>query len=740
MPFETRIKGKLSSSGPFLAEVTNHLDPTYMGRIEVALKKGIPNSVELQSNTFPVKYLSPFYGVTSARFEGNNSADFNDVQKSYGMWMMPPDVGTTVLVIFVDGDPNQGYWIGCVPDKFQNHMVPGIAASKQVALTTEQIRRYGTDYLPVAEFNKKVNNADHPNVDKILKPVHPFADRLLAQGLLLDNIRGVTSSSARREVPSSVFGISTPGPLDSNGKKGKVGYAGNAQTPVSRLGGTTFVMDDGDINGQNELVRIRTRTGHQILLHNSQDLVYIANSKGTAWIELTSSGKIDVYAEDSISMRTKGDFNLRADRDFNIEAGRNFNVNAAGTYVGSDAGGNINLNSQKKLNIISDELLANVSHSVNLKAGGSLVISTAGNADITATGNINVSSSAETRFGAGSKFSIYSGSITSIRGATDLSLIGGSTINIKAPVTNLFPSAPANQPTGPQGATPETPSPLNLYTLPQRDSSAGWANGNFYKSTNIVSIMQRVPTHEPWDQHESTNPTHYTLDKTDTQILPPTTTENGVVIESSPSANVPYPASNGPGGDRGTFRGSPLPWTKDQSFLNKVKEVAAALTFDSIDLLAIINLESARTFDPAITNSLGYTGLIQFGKDAAKDLGTTTDNLRQLNRIDQMDYVYAYFHNLHKWPSSKCPTPTLANLYLTVLLPAFKFYPADTKIADASDPKTKAYYLNNRGFDPKALGYFTPSMVETTVLSHKREVLQCLSNNGVGIDLVVPNK
>jgi hypothetical protein len=244
---EKRLAGKLSSSGPYLAEVTNNRDPGYTGSLEVALIKGSPTPTDLQSRSLIVRHLSPFYGVTSVKYEGNNSSDFNDVQKSYGMWMVPPDIGTQVLVIFLHGDPNQGFWIGCVIDENQNHMVPGIAASIRTNITPEQERRYGTTYLPVAEVHKGSQNVDTlRNPHYMPKAVHPFADRLLAQGLLIDTVRGVTSSSARREVPSQVFGISTPGPLDPNGKKGKVGFAGNKQEPVSRLGGSTFVMDDGD--------------------------------------------------------------------------------------------------------------------------------------------------------------------------------------------------------------------------------------------------------------------------------------------------------------------------------------------------------------------------------------------------------------------------------------------------------------------------------------------------------------
>ena len=155
-------------------------------------------------------------------------------------------------------------------------------------------------------------------------------------------------------------------------------------------------------------------------------------------------------------------------------------------------------------------------------------------------------------------------------------------------------------------------------------------------------------------------------------------------------------------------------------------------------MIASKNLESARSFDPYIRNNLGYTGLIQFGNDAASGLGTTTDTLRNLSRVQQMDFVYKYFHKLWGWPNSKCPTPTLANIYLTVLLPALRFAGQNDRIADATNPKTAKWYNANKGFDPSRLGYFTPTMVENTVLMHKREVTQVLAKANVGSDFIAP--
>lgn len=503
MSFEQRIKSQLPSPGPFLAEITNHLDTTYMGSLEVALIKGVANNTKNQSETYIVRYLSPFYGVTSLRFEGNNSGDFNDVQKSYGMWMVPPDIGTRVLVIFIDGDPNQGYWFGCVQDTFQNHMVPGIAASKQVELTKEQERKYGTSYLPVAEFNVSTQKLEKSNPERIGKPVHPFADRLLAQGLLLDTVRGVTSSSARREVPSSVFGISTPGPLDtsSGAKRGFIGYGDQTLAPVSRLGGSTFVMDDGDVNGQNELVRIRTRTGHQILLHNSQDLIYIANSKGTAWIEMTSNGKLDIYAHDSVSIHTEHDFNFRADRDINLEAGRNINIKSLGNYE-ANIGGHYFL-------IVDD----------NAK--------------------IAIKTDKEETVGQDCKLSV--GQDMHLLSSKDVMLSSGAQFNVAA-AGQYRESAAEIHMNGPaaRSASPAVlPPMLKTFKLPNRASSAGWANGNWYKTEDIDSIMQRVPTHEPWDQHENVNPAKFSPPATDQSLQ--SRASSGVA--DNPAAGIQEPAN-----------------------------------------------------------------------------------------------------------------------------------------------------------------------------------------------------
>ena len=343
---------------PCLAKVVSVVDQTYNGVLEVQLMREVGSDEAASAQIRTVKYLSPFYGVTSYDYLGQDPDTHDQTQKSYGFWMVPPDVGSYVVCIFLNGDEKKGYWIGCpLMNENMNFSTPGFAATEYIVEDSRE-----TDIeksrVPGTEYNKKIHEGNEDGTKKP-KPEHPLAKFLEDQGLLKDDTRGITSSSARREVPSMVFGISTPGPIDKNGKTGKVGKAESKinNAFVSRLGGSSFVMDDGDDKWEretlptegppiyknveenetglrdrphNELIRLRTRTGHQILLHNSEDLIYISNSRGTTWIELTSDGKIDIFADDNINIRTRKDFNFYSDRDFNLEVGRNFNIKVHG--------------------------------------------------------------------------------------------------------------------------------------------------------------------------------------------------------------------------------------------------------------------------------------------------------------------------------------------------------------------------------------------------------------------------
>lgn len=324
--------------GPYIGTVLNNRDPLRMGRLSVQVASETGSNRTFQSNEVVCRYMSPFWGTkTPAYMSADNANSYDGSQHSYGMWMVPPDVGTRVMVIFVEGFANQAFWMGCIPEPLLNHMTPGIGASTNTGVEAtgdfdqNKQQLYGTDNVPAGEVNKRILAKSSGSIKQ---PIHPFTETLRQQGLIQDTVRGVTSSSARRESPSQVYGISTPGRKNTARPKRKIGGVDSVKDDViDRLTGHTFVMDDGDTNGDNQLIRFRSASGHQILLNDSAGVVYIANGSGNAWMEFAANGSIDVYSGGSVSVRTRGDMNFHSDANINMFSQNDIRISAANKLV-----------------------------------------------------------------------------------------------------------------------------------------------------------------------------------------------------------------------------------------------------------------------------------------------------------------------------------------------------------------------------------------------------------------------
>ena len=322
------------SAGPYIGVVKNNVDPLRMGRLQVNIPSLSKTNDPISGNLVTCEYLSPFYGAKDARHSIPGSTAYKDSQHSYGFWAVPPDIGTRVLVIFAEGKMDQAFWIGCVPEPMTNQMTPGIASSTlthdaldgtfegaDAGFQQDKKSRYGTTNVPAGEVNRTNTGATPQQIANAKRPIHPFAETLLEQGLSADDIRGNTSSSARRETPSQVFGISTPGRKDETTTKVNVGTKDSeAKDFVTRKTGHTFVMDDGDVDGNNQLTRLRTASGHQLLMHDTEGVVYLANGSGKAFIEMDKDGTISVYSDGGINMRSGRDFNVHSDMNINFHA------------------------------------------------------------------------------------------------------------------------------------------------------------------------------------------------------------------------------------------------------------------------------------------------------------------------------------------------------------------------------------------------------------------------------------
>ena len=305
-PENRRDQDRGARHGIYLGEVVSSKDVSRTGRLRVFVA-AFGKDKSKTHGYFDCIWVSPFAGSTNyADVSPDDTTSYEGTQKSYGMWMVPPDIGNIVLVAFGDGNSKYPLAMGCLfPDQY-NHMVPGIPAGEG----------YQGVGLPVAEKNRFDANTE--NGPGAARPVHhDFAEALTKQGLINDPLRGPTTSGAKREAPSEVFGILTPG----------------AKDPVTnqRTTGHQFIMDD---NTDNKQIRIRSAGGAQVLMDDTTGTVYVINSPGTAWVELTPEGAVNVYAQGDTNIRSEGNFNLRADKNVNIEAGGNLNLKASGDMSG----------------------------------------------------------------------------------------------------------------------------------------------------------------------------------------------------------------------------------------------------------------------------------------------------------------------------------------------------------------------------------------------------------------------
>jgi uncharacterized protein (DUF2345 family) len=215
---------------------------------------------------------------------------------------------------------------------------------------------------------------------------------------------------------------------------------GQAQV-IGRVGGHTLVMDDGDLEDNNQLFRLRTSKGHQITMSDSGNFFYIVHSNGQTWLEFGAEGTVDIYSTNSINMRTAGDINFHADRDINMFAGRNVQIKST-NRMQLESAGTMVLDAQQDITMYSKA-------TIGVKADGALTIN-----------------SASGSWGSGSEL-----------------IVNAEQIDLNGPAAGRVSS----------------PNPITktIFDDIQFSTSTGWVT----KADNLTSICSRITTHEPYPYH-----------------------------------------------------------------------------------------------------------------------------------------------------------------------------------------------------------------------------------------------
>lgn len=325
-------------------------DPQQMGRLKIyvpALDGDMYNIQDLPWAT----YVTPFGGQTRDYPAGPNGSVTSGLE-AYGFWAVPK-TGAQCAVAFMYGDRNKRVYIG------------------------SYFRDHGNRSLPVGR--NRPDMAKTP-VSDTFEPVEPQATNLNSQFRgQLDASEARTRGAYERQVAQ-----------DKTEKDGTEGYqtdviqgtnaAGvpqyDSQTyTLTTPGRHALIFQDNPVNGR---VRLKTAAGHQIILDDANERVYVSTAKGASWFEMDQDGRIHVYGADSISFSTGGDFNVTSVGDFNVSAGGDVNIQAGGTGKIAScnsmniSGSGVNIESTGSFNVLAAGTLLQTASAIHLngpKAG-----------------------------------------------------------------------------------------------------------------------------------------------------------------------------------------------------------------------------------------------------------------------------------------------------------------------------------------------------------------------------------
>lgn len=310
-------------SGLTLGVVVDTDDPLQGGRLRIFCPALNDNPKKPQHLPWAT-YVSPFSGtINNAQFYRGADPEQATSKGSmhYGFWAIP-EQGAHVLVGCIDGDPRRRFWIGCIPEhqetntihhgrwKWKNGNVDGPLSGNnfpvQPLYDNMQEAFDGRSDSPewrsrVAEYQTAANSADVGQIpnSKMRESLDQQNQQIKANDPDTWEHAALGAHgydwSGFKKIPfmaSRVFGISTPGMH-------------------------AFTMDDRPFNSR---IRLRTTAGHQILMDDTNERIYVATNDGNNYIEMDSNGNIDCYSKNRISFHAENDINFQTDKSFRVLA------------------------------------------------------------------------------------------------------------------------------------------------------------------------------------------------------------------------------------------------------------------------------------------------------------------------------------------------------------------------------------------------------------------------------------
>lgn len=301
----------------FEGQVVSTEDPDQMGRVKVWVAALDGENYEIDQLPW-AEYATILGGFTVEMPAGEDSVH-NNSHAAYGMWAIPK-MGATVYIFCLGGDPSRRVYFASSLRLHRNRSLP---AGRNVD-----------------GFGKPGPWGDAGDGNGALIPIEPAFSNLRDQfqNKVTDS-EAITRGAYERMVAQPLFD-----------KDGKEGYGATPLAGEKYLDPQTYCFVTP---GRQAIIfqddprfartRIKTAEGHQVILDDANERIYVSTAKGKSWIEMDLDGHVHIFGNSSVSVRSGKDINFTADGNINLEAGKGFNLKARG--------GDIRMATAKQLHI-----------------------------------------------------------------------------------------------------------------------------------------------------------------------------------------------------------------------------------------------------------------------------------------------------------------------------------------------------------------------------------------------------
>ena len=270
-------------SGLTLGVVVDTDDPLQGGRLRIFCPSLNDNPKKPQHLPW-ANYISPFGGIinNSQYYRGtdeNNATSEGSVH--YGFWAIP-EMGAHVLVGCIDGDPRRRFWIGCMPEHQQTNTQFHGRYRWDKGKVEGPLTNSGQPIQPLYDNLKKAFNdeIDSPEFRSRAADYQPSAND--------ENVGQVPNSKLKESLDQQNEQIRANDPdtwehatlgaqgYDWSGFKQLGAIMSSRVYGMSTPGMHAFTMDDRPFNSR---MRLRTNAGHQILMDDTNERIYISQPK-----------------------------------------------------------------------------------------------------------------------------------------------------------------------------------------------------------------------------------------------------------------------------------------------------------------------------------------------------------------------------------------------------------------------------------------------------------------------------